>query len=105
MQSLAGRHHRSGKPVRKYLAATGGMIARQGLEHHVVAALGVGRSIPRAVEGDEHAVTIVARKLLLVVQRHPVGCPMRRKRRDWRDPGCARPDLLASVTTVLGREH
>ena len=63
MRGLARRLHRPGEPVRKYLATAGRVIARQGLKHHVVAALRVGRSIPRAVEGDEHAVAIVAREI------------------------------------------
>src|ERR1700735_2496093 len=75
MQGLAGRLHGAGKSVRKYLAATGRLIARERLEHHVVAALGIGRSIPRAVEGDEHAVAIVARERLFFLQGPPLWGP------------------------------
>src|SRR5271167_702583 len=81
------------------------MIARQGLEHDVVTALGVWGSIPRSMEGDEHAVTVVGRELRFIVQRHRVGCPMRGKRRDRSSLSRARTHSLAPVAAILGRKN
>src|SRR5882757_6496565 len=81
------------------------MIARQGLEHDVVTTLGVWCSIPRSMEGDENAVTVVGWELRLVVQRHRVGCPMRGERRDGGALVRARTQLLIPVAAVLGRKN
>src|SRR6202043_841115 len=85
MLGLAGRLRRPGESVSKYLALPRCAIARQRPEHHVVAALGVGRPIPRSMERDEDAVTVVSRELLLLVQRHRVRRPVGGKRCDRGD--------------------
>ena len=105
MLSLVWRFHGACKSVGEYFTIPRGMIARQGLEHDVVATLAVGCSIPRSVKGDEHAVAVVGRELLFVVEHHRVRCPMRRECRDRRALGRARSHLLAAVAAVFGSKN
>src|SRR3984885_2582116 len=104
MPGLSRRLQCSCKSVGKNLALPRRAIARQRLEYHVVAALGVGRPIPRSMEGDEYTMTVVRRELPLVVQRHRVRRPMRRKGRDRGGLGRARTRRLAAVAAVLRSE-
>src|ERR1700688_4805993 len=82
MFGFGRRLHRSGETIRKYFALTGCAVPVELLKNYVVAALRVWRPVPRPVKGDENAIAIVRRKLLLVVQDHGVWRPMRRKCRN-----------------------
>src|SRR6266851_5559051 len=104
MRGLVRCFHRPCKSVSKYLALTRGVIALQCLINHVVAALRIGRSIPRSMEGDEHAVVVPSRELLAVVPHHPIRRPMRWKRCNRSALGRARTKLLAPVAAVLRSE-
>src|SRR5271167_2402277 len=105
MRGLSRRLNRARKSVGKYFAPARSVIARQGLKYDVVTTLGVRGSIPRSMEGDEHAVTVVGWELRVVVQRHRVRRPMGRKRRDRGGLGRAPTHFLASIAAVLGSEN
>src|SRR6266851_1169095 len=104
MRGLVRCFHRPCKSVGKYLALTRGVIALQGLINHVVAALRIGRSIPRPMKGDEHAVVVPSRELLAVVPHHRIRCPMRGKGCNRSALARARTKLLAPVAAVFGSE-
>src|ERR1700681_3034417 len=105
MRRLIRCLHRPRKSVGKYLALTGCVIACQCLKNHVVTTLAEGCSIPRSVEGDEHAVAIMSRELLLVIPCHRIRRPMRRERRHRGALGRTRTLLLAPVAAVLRSEN
>src|SRR5579871_3950409 len=72
------------------------------LEHHVVAALGERRTVPRAVECDECASAVRVRKLPAAVDQEIVGRPVCRKPRNGATLVLTGPDSLAAITAVLG---
>src|SRR5882762_1641892 len=76
MCGFGRRLHRSRETIRKYFALAGCAVPGERLKNHVVATLGIGRAIPRPVEGDEDAVTVARRKLFLVVAHHRIRRPM-----------------------------
>src|SRR6202041_751301 len=79
MRCLARRLVGPRKPIGEYFALARCFVAGQSLIHDVVAALRIRGAIPRTMKGDEQALLVVRGKLLLVVEHHAVGCPMRGK--------------------------
>src|SRR5580693_5616664 len=104
MCRLVGRLLGSCKTVGKNLTFSGRLVARQRLKNDVVARLRIGRTIPRTVKRDEYAVAVARRELLLVIERHSVRRPMRRKIRDGDGLLGAFAAALA-VAAVLRSEH
>ncbi len=94
-----------GEPVGEYFARTRRAIALQGLEHHVVAALGIGRPIPGTVEGNEHPVAVMSGKLLMVIEHCAIGGPMRGEGRDRTRFAGADTNLFAPVPAVFRGQH
>src|SRR5579871_3788925 len=105
MGGIARRLHGDGETICKYFARSGCACARERLEHHAVALLWIRRAIPGAMEGDEYAVTIARRELLLVIVDHGVRRPMRGKRSGRSGFGGANSDLVAAVSAVFRRQH
>ncbi len=68
MDGAFRRDDTAGKAVSEDLAPAGGAAAGESLEDDVVAALSVGSAVPGAVEGDEEAVVIGGRELLLIIE-------------------------------------
>src|SRR5262249_1429186 len=93
------------EPISKYFTLAGCALAGEPLKDHIVAALLVRSPIPGSVEGDEHAITVAGRKLLLVVKHHGVRRPMRRKCRNRRNLEFANPHLLPAIAAVFRRKH
>ena len=54
------RLHGPREAVREYFARARCAVAGKRLKNYVVAALRIGRSIPRTVEGNEHATAVAA---------------------------------------------
>src|ERR1700686_2829225 len=104
MFGFGRRLRRSGETIRKYFALTGCAVPVELLKNYVVAALRVWRPVPRPVKGDENAIAIVRRKLLLVVQDHGVWRPMRRKCRNRSNLARAYADGFDAIATVFRRE-
>src|ERR1700690_2853118 len=105
MFGALGSSYSARKTVREDFAVAGRMIACQRLKDDVVAALRVGRPVPRTVEGDEYAITIAGWKLVLVVMHKRIRRPMGRKRRYRRELVRARANRLAAITTIFRRKH
>src|SRR5262249_56366862 len=82
VRGLPGFFDRAGKSISEDDRRPGGLAVRQWLEHHVVAALGQRRAIPRAVEGDERTALVGSGELTPVIKQEVVGRPMPGKRRD-----------------------
>src|SRR5215469_1006868 len=70
------RFHLTCESVGKNLALASGPISGERLKNYVIAALGIGCAIPRAMEGDEYSVGVALRKLLLVIMHHSIRRPM-----------------------------
>src|SRR5690349_13060181 len=104
MFSFGRRLHRSCETIRKYFASAGCSIPSEPLKNHVVTLLCIGRTIPRPVEGDEHAIPVARWKLFLVVPHHRIWRPMRRKFRSRTNLVRANANFLA-VSTVFRREN
>src|SRR5262249_57557423 len=105
VRGLSGFFDRAGKSISEDDERPGGLAVRQWLEHHVVAALGQRRAIPRAVEGDERTALVGSGELTPVIKQEVVGRPMPGKRRD----GCSlvgtRPDRFPAVAAVFRGKH
>src|SRR5471030_2908676 len=104
MPGLLGRSLDPREAIGKDLALARRLVAGERLEYDVIALLRKGRAIPGPMECDEYAVMVAGGKLRLVVERHAIGRPVRRKIHDG--PGFFRAfaDLLA-IPAIFGREH
>src|SRR3954454_19239543 len=82
-----------------------GLAIRQRLEHHIVAALGERRTVPRAMERDERAALVGRRKLMSVIKQQVVWRPMTWKRRDRNALVGTQTNFFPAVTAVFWSKH
>src|SRR5260370_1013165 len=101
MRRTFGRFDRTGESVRKDLASGRRLPLLEGVEHHVVAALPEGRTVPRTVESDEGAFAIARRELRALVENQRGRRPVSRKSRNGCTPLRAKADGLAAIATVF----
>ena len=82
-----------------------GLTIREWLEHHVVAALGERRPVPRAVEGDERPAPVGRRELLTIIEHEVVGRPVGGEGRDRASLLSAQPDFLPVAAVLRGEDQ
>lgn len=95
--------HSTSEPIGKHDKVARCFAILERLEHHIVPALRLGRSIPRTMEGYECATWIGRRKSVAFVDQEIIGRPVSGESRDGVDFVSADTDLLTTVATVFWR--